>query len=87
MKIQSTSLPPKPLKTPVKVDEANTDSLSAEEKSSLDDQLAKQVCTYKYTPTHIPYSGKFLQDEIFTDGSKNENSQIKFLQMLAYHTK
>ena len=32
---------------------------------------------------HIPFSGKFSQDKIFADGSKNENSQIKFSWMLA----
>ena len=31
---------------------------------------------------NIPYNGKFSRDKIFTDGSKNENSRIKFSQML-----
>ena len=36
-------------------------------------------------PSCIPYSRKFSWDKIFMDGSKNDNSQIKFLRMLAYH--
>ena len=31
----------------------------------------------------LPYSGKFLRDKIFADGSKNEISWIKLSQMLA----
>ena len=31
----------------------------------------------------IPYSGKFSRDKIFADGSKNENSRMKFSRMLA----
>ena len=36
---------------------------------------------------YIPYSGKFPRDKSFTDGSKNENWQIKFSQMLARVTR
>ena len=33
------------------------------------------------------HSKKFSWHKIFADGSKNENPQIKFSQMLAYHAK
>ena len=32
--------------------------------------------------TGLPYSEEFLQDKIFTDCSKNENSRILFSRML-----
>ena len=48
------------------------------------------ICTATYilyshtsTTTALPYSGKFSRDKIFADGSKNENSRIKFSRMLA----
>ena len=35
----------------------------------------------------LPYSGKFSRDKIFADGSKNDNSRIKFSRMLARVTR
>ena len=49
------------------------------------------MCVYvQYMHTralgYIPYSGKFLQDKIFADGSENKHSWIiKFSRMVAYH--
>ena len=33
----------------------------------------------------IPYSRKFTQDKILTDGFKNEDLQIRFSRLLACH--
>ena len=43
------------------------------------------VAILTYAHLQILYSGEFLQDKIFADGSKNENSLITFLRMLAHH--
>ena len=42
-----------------------------------------RYCCFVFTGCLLPYSGKYSRDKIFADGSKNENSRIKFSRMLA----
>ena len=46
--------------------------------------ITSYIITPIYNVTYMPYSGKFSQDKIFADGSKNEISRIKFSWILAY---